>query len=276
MENNNYNNLITEFEYAIINALVIDTKRPSNNIDIFKENKVYTESDYRNLMDVSKNLCNFIVENYPNVKNISDINLVHFKSFLEFKALLTNQNTVNQYGIKLLKLRNLIKKTYLLDIYFQYEYNWVNDSNKNNIKNNIPKLTINEYEKIIKNCTGETLIAIKMIRYLGIKLKEIHDIKVKNIVIKEDNIYILNNDSAILKIIYNPNKETKIFINNLKENYFNSEYIFNIKKDSISKNVNRVLKKLKLYDKFKGIFFTSLLNFHTEMEIENYRKYKED
>ena len=87
MENNNYNNLITEFEYAIINALVIDTKRPSNNIDIFKENKVYTESDYRNLMDVSKNLCNFIVENYPNVKNISDINLVHFKSFLEFKAL---------------------------------------------------------------------------------------------------------------------------------------------------------------------------------------------
>ncbi|EDT15811.1 hypothetical protein QYZ59_15530 [Clostridium perfringens] len=276
MENNNYNNLITEFEYAIINALVIDTKRPSNNIDIFKENKVYTESDYRNLMDVSKNLCNFIVENYPNVKNISDINLVHFKSFLEFKALLTNQNTVNQYGIKLLKLRNLIKKTYLLDIYFQYEYNWVNDGNKNNIKNNIPKLTIDEYEKIIKNCTGETLIAIKMIRYLGIKLKEIHDIKVKNIVIKEDNIYILNNDSSILKIIYKPNKETKIFINNLKENYFNSEYIFNIKKDSISKNVNRVLKKLKLYDKFKGIFFTSLLNFHTEMEIENYRKYKED
>ncbi|MDU7943883.1 MAG: hypothetical protein E7J38_10080 [Streptococcus salivarius] len=276
MENNNYNNLITEFEYAIINALVIDTKRPSNNIDIFKENKVYTESDYRNLMDVSKNLCNFIVENYPNVKNISDINLVHFKSFLEFKALLTNQNTVNQYGIKLLKLRNLIKKTYLLDIYFQYEYNWVNDGNKNNIKNNITNLTIDEYEKIIKNCTGETLRAIKMIRYLGIKLKEIHDIKVKNIVIKEDNIYILNNDSSILKIIYKPNKETKIFINNLKENYFNSEYIFNIKKDSISKNVNRVLKKLKLYDKFKGIFFTSLLNFHTEMEIENYRKYKED
>lgn len=73
--------------------------------------KIYSTSDCNNLIDLAKNLSEFIKTNYPQVKLVKQIFKVHCRAFLESKAETCSQDTLNQYAARLRKLAKILYHT---------------------------------------------------------------------------------------------------------------------------------------------------------------------
>lgn len=186
-----------QIQIAVSNSFSENTDKHAYKQQEDQEVKVFSYSEKFRLLDTAKMLNNYIKENFPDVKQIKDVNSNVIQDFLNTKAKTCTQNTVNTYSQSLNKIATICNKNYI-----SCNLKWKDDvvvptaltqkSQLRGITNQIPLSDLNkicDYAKKNYSVSGQIILAQ---RELGIRVNELTTIKVENVDLKNDILHLPN------------------------------------------------------------------------------------
>lgn len=186
-----------QIQIAVSNSFSENTDKHAFKQQEDQEVKVFSYSEKFRLLDTAKMLNNYIKENFPDVKQIKDVNSNVIQDFLNTKAKTCTQNTVNTYSQSLNKIAAICNKNYI-----SCNLKWKDDvvvptaltqkSQLRGIANQIPLSDLNkicDYAKKNYSVSGQIILAQ---RELGIRVNELTTIKAENVDLKNNILHLPN------------------------------------------------------------------------------------
>lgn len=186
-----------QIQIAVSNAFEENIDKHSYKRQEDKEVKVFSYNEKFRLLDTAKMLSNYIKENFPDVKQIKDVNSNIIQKFLNNKANTCTQNTVNTYSQSLNKIASICNKNYI-----SCNLKWKDDvviptaltqkSQLRGVANQIPLSDLNKiYDYAKKNYSVSGQIILAQCE-LGIRVNELTTIKVENVDLKNNILHLPN------------------------------------------------------------------------------------
>lgn len=141
-------------------------------------NIIFSHTSKINTERIGKNFANFMKEEYPEIKKLSDIEPKHVQSFLDSKAETCTHNTLVTYHGGMRKLEKLINKTYDSANLDYGDKITVPHSEKNYDDNRGvgAQISREDYNKILdtaKKSTCQSAYAVRLQEHLCIRVAEI-------------------------------------------------------------------------------------------------------
>lgn len=110
-------NLNQQFRNSIFQCLCMgQSKRSLVSQGIKADWRIFSNGEKEKLQDFAKNFSNWCKEHRPQVKNLTDINPIVTKEFLQHKANFCEQTTLNTYRTNFIKLERVISYAKNLDV----------------------------------------------------------------------------------------------------------------------------------------------------------------
>jgi integrase len=186
-----------QIQIAVSNSFSENTDKHAYKQQEDQEVKVFSYNEKFRLLDTAKMLSNYIKENFPDVKQIKDVNSNIIQKFLNDKANICTQNTINTYSNSLNKIAAICNKNYI-----SCNLKWKEDvvvptaltqkSQLRGVVNQIPLSDLNkicDYAKKNYSISGQIILAQ---RELGIRINELTTIKVENVDFKNNILHLPN------------------------------------------------------------------------------------
>lgn len=230
-----------------------------------ENNKIYSYSDRKNLIDTSSEFSNWMKENYPNVKMIKDINNNHIQEFLEDKRSSCSDATLRQYVSRFRKLETLTNNTYNLNNSFSNVV--VPSSLKCDGKIRNVMFTDENYNKMLNTTNQNLKNALIMSKNFGLRAAECSKLKYTDL--QDNKVYVVDSKGKRSRIVYIENKEQLEAYNYIKSQ---AQYgrVCNCQTGSLQQAFNRECKKNNIEIK-NGAFHTLRKNYATN-KFQEYRQ----
>jgi integrase len=239
-----------------------------------QEVKVFSYNEKFRLLDTAKMLSNYIKENFPDVKQIKDVNSNIIQKFLNDKANICTQNTINTYNKSLNKIAAICNKNYI-----SCNLKWKEDvivptaltqkSQLRGVANQIPLSDLNkicDYAKKNYSISGQIILAQ---RELGIRVNELITIKVENIDIKNNILHLPNcKGNKNLDREITP-KLKEVLEKNIQQMNITSGRLFPITENAVNTYLRRTEVKLGIQGRF------SIHNIRSKISQEFYDNLRE-
>lgn len=216
-------------------------------------NRVFSQDARGLTKDVSNNIQTFLKENYSDVKLVKDIKSNMVQEFLESKKDHCTQRTVNTYAETLFKIEKCLEKAYKIEL------NWKSDvvvpqAYKQCLEsrgvNDI--MSKEDYDKIKEYCSKDTSKASNALILMqgdwGVRVKALCNILIEKVDFEKNTIDIKDKNGIWVKRDLTPETRSILEkrIDELKKKGITEGKIYDIKRDSLNKQLTRIEKKLGL------------------------------
>lgn len=223
--------------------------------------KIYSYSDRKNLIDLSSNFANWLKINYPEIKQLYEINLSHIQEFLSSKTSDCSQKTLEQYQSRFRKLEVLANSTYNINVNYHNVVTPLSSRNGGSkIRNAM--LSTDNYNKLLKTTNANFRKALTLSFHFGLRAAECAKLRYEDI--SENGIKIIDSKGKRNRFIPVENKQQKKII----EDFLNKKgRVVSVQVGSLQQAFNREKKK-------QGVFITNG-DFHTARKAFATNKFQE-
>lgn len=204
-------------------------------------NIIFSHTEKINLERIGKNFTNFLKEEYPEVKKLSEIQPNHVQSFLDAKAETCTHNTLVTYWGGLRKFEKLINKTYESSNLDYGDKITVPHSEKiyDDNRGVGAQISREDYNKILdtaKESTCQSAYAVRLQEHLCIRVAEIATIDRSKVHFTEDNTCIVDitNTKGGRAMSRELNQEGSELMKEILERNFDDNKLFSIRSSSIN------------------------------------------
>lgn len=210
--------------------------------------KIFSYSEKFRLKDVSRDLTNYIKENFQEVKQAKDITSKVVQSFINTKLNCT-QNTINSYCSSLYKLENVLNRSYsTCNLDWRKEIVVPTVERKQSINRGVSSvISRQDYNTILDYCkqnASQSSFAVQLQDFLGIRVEEVARIKLENINLTNNTILIIGKGGRRIEKAIPEDKITLVKEVMLRQ--YDDKRLFSIEGNSINKFLNRIEDKLGL------------------------------
>lgn len=223
--------------------------------------KIYSYSDRKNLIDLSSNFANWLKINYPEIKQLYEINSSHIQEFLSSKTSDCSQKTLEQYQSRFRKLEVLANSTYNINVNYHNVVTPLSSRNGGSkIRNAM--LSTDNYNKLLKTTNANFRKALTLSFHFGLRAAECAKLRYEDI--SENGIKIIDSKGKRNRFIPVENKQQKKII----EDFLNKKgRVVSVQVGSLQQAFNREKKK-------QGVFITNG-DFHTARKAFATNKFQE-
>ena len=223
--------------------------------------KIYSYSDRKNLIDLSSNFANWLKTNYPNIRQLYEINSNHIQEFLNTKIDICSQKTLEQYQSRFRKLEVLAISTYHINVDYHSAVTPLSSRNGGGkIRNAM--LSTDNYNKLLKSTNTNFRKALTLSFHFGLRAAECAKLRYEDISSK--GIKIIDSKGKRNRFIPVENNQQKKII----EDFLNKTgRVCPVQTGSLQQAFNREKKK-------QGITISNG-DFHTARKAFATCKYKE-
>lgn len=226
--------------------------------------RIFSFSDRKNLLDLSSSFSNWLKINYPDVKQLYEIDSSHIQEFLSLKANNCSQKTLEQYQSRFRKLEVLANSTYNINVNY---HNVITPPSCRNgggkIRNAM--LSTDNYNKLLKSTNINFRKALILSFNFGLRAAECAKLRYEDI--SSDGIKIIDSKGKRNRFIPVENNQQKKII----EDFLNKKgRVSPIQVGSLQQAFNREKKKQGI-NITNGDFHTARKAFATSKFLE-YRK----
>lgn len=223
--------------------------------------KIYSYSDRKNLIDLSSNFANWLKINYPEIKQLYEINSSHIQEFLSSKTSDCSQKTLEQYQSRFRKLEVLANSTYNINVNYHNVVTPLSSRNGGSKIRNAMLSTAN-YNKLLKTTNANFRKALTLSFHFGLRAAECAKLRYEDI--SENGIKIIDSKGKRNRFIPVENKQQKKII----EDFLNKKgRVVSVQVGSLQQAFNREKKK-------QGVFITNG-DFHTARKAFATNKFQE-
>lgn len=234
---------------------------------IWRSSQIFSYSSKDNLIDFSKNLCNWIHENYPDVKKIKEISVEMLNEFLRYKDTYVSQNTISAYISHIRKWERVIFGSFKVKVHWSkgLERPGPISKEEKEIKR-IQQMNREDFNKI-RELSGDSrskaTVAIEISARIGARVSGAVALRVQDI--SPDNsgrwgfgkVY-LKEKGARERYVDIKNEEDRTYLMEQMAGRKDDERLVDIKKDSANKQLNRIMEKLGIKHKYPDTGFHSI------------------
>lgn len=233
----------------------VDKHSIKREIGFDKTERIYSRNVYFHAKDTAKDMQVFLRENYPSVKEVRQIKPEMLQEFLNSKTDHCTQKTVNEYANRLDTIQRACEKTFRIDL------NWKQEivvpkayAEKLNTRGVNDVMTREDYNKIkeycLNNLSKDSNAIIAISGTLGNRVKALCNIKIEKIDFEKNTVDI--KDKGNKWITREMTQEVREIlenrVNKLSEKGITQGNVFNIKSDSVNKQITRIEQRLGLDD----------------------------
>ena len=219
---------------------------------------IFSDSEKKGLIDLSKNLSGFIKKNYPNIKKVIDIRQEHLDAFLKSKTANCRQTTLNTYAVNIEKIGKCCNSVYKIPLKKWKAEKEVYTIDKSSLKGNqdarLRTLVMKTEDFNLAMSKGqmcESKQALYVCYNFGLRAREVVGIRLQDI--KENSLYIKNGKGGRHRELIADTPQKKACLENLREYTKNrgitakgkdkTERIFKVKADSVNNYLNTTLRR---------------------------------
>lgn len=274
-------NLGSQIKYVINSAFYGDentgrkggfkSSKHSDKRNGTKNGKIYSYNHKDNVEKIGKEFSDFMKSEYPEIRNVSELNERHASEFIAFKSNDVNTTTLNYYrsGLKTLQeSANSTFKSCNISLETQPIEGVSNEKVKTvSFTKNDLNILKNSYQE---NSTG--LKAIQIIESAGLRVSEVATLKNSDITIQSEKVAIVHVSSGKggrARDVVVTNQEHIKNLKNIKQN--NNEQLFTCKSDSIDQNIHRHVKQCELSQNYNYNTCHSIRKMYAQSEYDRCR-----
>lgn len=243
-------NIKAQFQYAVNNGFKEGLDKHSYKQKNDTNDKVFSYNEKFRLLDVAKNLHNFMKSEFPEIKQIKDISPAVIQSFLNSKTDNCTQNTIDSYAASLYKLQTLANNTYGCRLNWREKIIVPRAITKSDSSRGVGNQIDEEsYSKIMAYCRenrSRSGDAILLQDNLGVRVEELARIKIKNIDFDTKTLFIDNakGGKGLTRSIVGCEDLLRTILNKKYDD--KGVFLINVKGDSINTHLRRLEAKLGL------------------------------
>lgn len=254
-------NIKYQFKYCIDTHFQEGMDKHSIKLQGKDNSKIYSYSDRKNLIDLSSNFANWLKINYPEIKQLYEINSSHIQEFLSSKTSDCSQKTLEQYQSRFRKLEVLANSTYNINVNYHNVVTPLSSRNGGSkIRNAM--LSTDNYNKLLKTTNANFRKALTLSFHFGLRAAECAKLRYEDI--SENGIKIIDSKGKRNRFIPVENKQQKKII----EDFLNKKgRVVSVQVGSLQQAFNREKKK-------QGVFITNG-DFHTARKAFATNKFQE-
>lgn len=269
-------NIKSQFMYAIESHFDSGMdKHSAKKQGLSKQNKIYSYSDRRNLIDTSAHISNWLKQKHPDIKFIKDIKSEIIQEYLNENSQGWTKATIT---VKMSHLRKLEKL--VIDSFKGSEICFLSDIIKPCGKNNSRTLSMtrNDFNKLLftmNKSVSSAKIAIELCGRFGLRVSETTKLQYRDIVIHENgfaSINIVDSKGGKSRVIKTSNPSDVLYLDLMKSNRNDKFRVVSINSKSVNKFAQRYLELSGLgkYVKAK----TSIHSIRKMVAQEKYDEYR--
>lgn len=254
-------NIKYQFKYCIDTHFKEGMDKHSLKSQGKDNSKIYSYSDRKNLIDLSSNFANWLKINYPEIKQLYEINSSHIQEFLSSKTSDCSQKTLEQYQSRFRKLEVLANSTYNINVNYHNVVTPLSSRNGGSkIRNAM--LSTDNYNKLLKTTNANFRKALTLSFHFGLRAAECAKLRYEDI--SENGIKIIDSKGKRNRFIPVENKQQKKII----EDFLTKKgRVVSVQVGSLQQAFNREKKK-------QGVFITNG-DFHTARKAFATNKFQE-
>ena len=223
--------------------------------------RIFSFSDRKNLLDLSSSFSNWLKINYPEIKQLYEIDSSHIQEFLSSKTSNCSQKTLEQYQSRFRKLEVLANSTYNINVNYHDVVTPLSSRNGGGKIRNV-MLSKDDYNKLLKTTNSNFRKALTLSFCFGLRAAECSKLRYEDISL--NGINIVDSKGKRNRFIPVENHQQKKVI----EDFLNKKgRVCCVQTGSLQQAFNREKKK-------QGVFITNG-DFHTARKAFATSKYKE-
>lgn len=247
-----YRSLESQVHYAVNQIFREGTKKYEFKIENGQgmSEKIFSYNEKGRLLDVAKNIQNFMKENHTDIKLVKDIKADHLQGFLNSKISNCTQNTINSYYASIKKIEKVCEKV------FNTKLGWTDkiviprsergESQQRGSKNQMTAEAYDKIEKYIEsNKYSQSGQIVLLQKELGLRVNEITQLKVNQIDFRDKEIRLTNTKGGkALTRQLTPRLE-RLFKEAISQKHHDTK-VFSIENKTVNQYLRRTEDKLKL------------------------------
>jgi len=214
---------------------------------------VYSFNEKKSLQQVAFEFKSYMKENYSEVKLVKDVKADHWQGFLNKKSQTCSSATLKNYVSRIAKIEVLCQRK------FRFQSNWRADilapssaKTPENEKLRIQAMDKNDFLQVLdygyKHCTSKGVVGIDLCYRFALRDSEVARLKVKDIDFYNRKIHVVGKGGRHRLLSIKDDDEELLL--KMCEGKSDEDSLVGIKADSVNQQLNRILKKLGLKDKY--------------------------
>ncbi|MGI1660141.1 MAG: tyrosine-type recombinase/integrase [Desulfitobacterium sp.] len=215
--------------------------------------KVCSFNEKKNLQEVSYQLAMHIKEHYPEIKMVKDIKPDHIQGYLNQKSRTCSTATLKNFVSRIKKIEILCQRKFKTST--KWKDNILAPQSHKTVRNEklrIQTMEKKDLDKILdygyRYSKSKAIVAIDLAYRYGLRDAEIANLKVKNVNWEMSTLEVIGKGGRRRELTIK--LEDTEFMKTLCENKKSEDRLIGIRKDSISKQLNRIMEKLNLKKKY--------------------------
>lgn len=240
--------LFYQFKSAIDGNFVPGLDKHSYKRNKNKKKLLIVSYEYRrSLIKFSHTLCDYLKNQYDDVKNIKDITSDHMQSFFDYKSSYCSAYTIRQYCSYTRTLDKLIKQHFHFNSYLSKGYiisKVPKNYNQVKIRNiSMKPIHYNAVIKVLENSNSAALSGIKLAEAFGLRVSEICKLKGKDINLDDGFIHIHDSKGKRSRNLPIDTLFKIELCRNIKNNIDDNDRVCPIRENSVNAALRRALLK---------------------------------
>ncbi|WP_187119320.1 tyrosine-type recombinase/integrase [Clostridium polynesiense] len=210
-------------------------------------------NEKRSLQEVAYQFKDYMKDNYPHIKMLKDVKSDHWQAFLNEKSKTCSTATLKNYVSRIHKIEHLCRNK------FRITSNWRNEiltpqskKTPTGDKLRIQTMGKEDLEKVLdygyKHCTSKAIPAIELCYRFGLRDAETSRLTVDCVDFDKAQLRVVGKGGRC-RYLEIKKDDVKI-LKTLCVGKINKDKLIEIKADSINQQLNRILKKLNLKNKY--------------------------
>lgn len=210
---------------------------------------VFSHKSKFNLKDFTVNFSNYVKQNHPEIRDVSQITPEAVQGFLNEKAKTCTQKTVNTYATNFRKMEKLINKTYdkaELDYSKQIVVPSASASRSasRGAQAKIPRENLDKVLDTARQSECQSAYAVQLQEKLCVRVDEIVNIQKNNIDMEHGTMTLICKGKKELE--REMDDETKNLVQKIWDHNFSENKLFSVRDDSVNKYLRETEDKLGL------------------------------
>lgn len=238
--------LFYQFYKAIENCVALGTDKHSYKKSGCEKVKIFSYEDRRNIIKVTRLLCDYIEEFHPDIKYIKNINKDHIQGFFIEKSNYCTKSTLKNYNYCIRKLEKMVRQE--LRIYVDYTSDVKIPKGVSVVLRDI-KMEQKDLGILIdecSSCSSKARYGIMLSILFGLRVSECCKMKGKDIKLDSEYIHVHDSKGKRCRDIKIETDEQRKLCECIKAKVSDEARICPLREDSVNQEIRRMLLKHKI------------------------------
>ncbi len=214
---------------------------------------VYSYNEKKSLQQVGYEFKSYMRANFPGIEYVKDIEADHWQGFLNQKSETCSTATIKNYVSRISKIEVLCQSK------FRFKSNWAeciltpqSAKTPSNEKLRTQMMDKNDLVRVLdygyKNCTSKGVLGIDLSYRFGLRDAEVASLRVRDIDYNNRLLHVVGKGGRHRYLVIEDSDLQ--LLKNISKGKCLDDRLVGINADSINQQLNRILKTLKLKDKY--------------------------